>query len=156
MVRVVVPAAVAVVVKPESSALAERFALASLVARVLAVAPADTPEPVARPEIAGVVRAGEVMVWTPVNVCPASVRAMVAEVLGKVMVVESVPSRVKVFKKLRVLPAVPVKVYVPVVKVFPLMVVAVAAPRVGVTRVGEVEKTTLVEVVPVVPVAAFK
>lgn len=40
-------------------------------------------------------------------------------------------------------------------KVFPLILVAVAAPSVGVTSTGEVEKTTLVEAVPVVPVAAF-
>jgi hypothetical protein len=37
-----------------------------------------------------------------------------------------------------------------------LIEVALAAPNVGVTSVGEVEKTKLVEVVPVVPVAAFK
>jgi hypothetical protein len=123
---------------------------------VEAVAPAETPEPVDSPEMAGVVRAGEVIVWTPVNVCPASVLAMVAEVDGKVMVVESVPSRVKDFKKLSVLAAVPVRVYVPAVKVLPLTVVAVAAPIFGVVNTGEVEKTTLVLVVPVVPVEAFK
>ena len=33
---------------------------------------------------------------------------------------------------------------------------AEGVPRAGVIRVGEVEKTRLVEVVPVVPVAAFK
>ena len=36
------------------------------------------------------------------------------------------------------------------------MLVALATPSVGVTSVGEVEKTTLVEVVPVVPVADAK
>jgi hypothetical protein len=155
MVSVVVPAAVAVVVKPDSRALAVRFAFASRVASVEAVAAAETPEPVARPEMAGVVRAGEVMVCTPVNVLAASVLAMVALVDGKVMVVESVPSKVRVFRKLRVLPPVPVNVYVPVVKVFPLTVVAVAAPMFGVVRTGEVLKTRLVLVVPVVPVAAL-
>lgn len=35
----------------------------------------------------------------------------------------------------------------------PLMLVAVAAPRTGVTNVGDVENTRLVEVVPVVPAA---
>jgi hypothetical protein len=60
------------------------------------------------------------------------------------------------FWKVKVLAAVPVKVYVPVVKVLPLIVVAVAAPKVGVTSVGLVLNTKFVEVVPVVPVAAFK
>lgn len=110
MVSVVIPAAVAVVVNPERSALAVKLAFASRVASVEAVAVAATPEPVARPEMAGVVSAGEVIVWTPVNVCPASVRAIVAEVVGKVRVVASVPSRVRVFKKFKVFPAVPVKV----------------------------------------------
>lgn len=41
----------------------------------------------------------------------------------------------------------------PVVKVLPLRLVAVAAPSVGVTNVGDVEKTKLVEVVPVDPAA---
>ena len=39
------------------------------------------------------------------------------------------------------------------VKVSLLTEVAVATPKVGVTKVGEVENTRLVEVVPVVPVA---
>ena len=41
----------------------------------------------------------------------------------------------------------------------PLMLVPTkveGVPKFGVTKVGEVEKTRLVEVVPVVPVAAFK
>jgi hypothetical protein len=37
-----------------------------------------------------------------------------------------------------------------------LIDVAVAAPRTGVTRVGLVEKTMLVEAVPVVPVASLR
>ena len=42
----------------------------------------------------GVVKDGEVMVWTPVNVFAASVRANVALVVGNVMVVPSVPANV--------------------------------------------------------------
>ena len=51
--------------------------------------------------------------------------------------------------------AVPNKATVSVVDgiVTPLIVVAVAAPKVGVTRVGLVEKTKSVEVVPVAPEA---
>ena len=57
-----VPAEVAVVVYDAKKLLAVRFALASLVDRVLAVAALATPEPVANPVIAGVVNAGEVIV----------------------------------------------------------------------------------------------
>ena len=98
------------------------------------------------------------MVWCPVKVLAASVLAMVAEVVGKVMVVESVPARVKVLFTVRVLPSAMVKVepVAGVVRVTLLMVVAEATPKVGVTKVGEVEKTRLVEVVPVVPVAALR
>ncbi len=49
--------------------------------------------------------------------------------VGKVIVVLSVPDRVRVFVKLSVFPAVPVRVYVPVVKVLPLSVVAVITPK---------------------------
>ncbi len=38
-------------------------------------------------------------------------------------------------------------------KVFPLSEVAEATPKVGVIKVGEVENTKLVEVVPVAPAA---
>ena len=55
-----------------------------------------------------------------------------------------------------VLPLVSVNVPVLAVSVRPLMLVAVAAPIVGVTSVGDVENTTLVDVVPVVPVAAAR
>jgi hypothetical protein len=61
---------------------------------------------------------------------------MVAEVVGNVIVVLSVPVKVRVFWKVSVFPAVPVSVYVPVVKVLPLIVVAVAAPREGVVKEG--------------------
>ena len=86
---------------------------------------------------------GLVITWTPVKVWPASVRAMVALVVGKVMVVESVPARVRVLLTARVFPSVSVKVepVAGVVRVILLMVVAEATPRVGVVRVGEVAKT---------------
>ena len=64
------------------------------------------------------------------KVLAASVRAIVADVVGNVIVVASVPERVREFVKFRVFAAVPVKVYVPVVNVFPLTVVGVIAPRV--------------------------
>jgi hypothetical protein len=82
-----------------------------------------------------VVNTGEVIVCTPVNVFAASVRAIVAEVEGNVIVVESVPSNVILLLNVRVLPATPVSVYVPVVKVLPFILVAVATPRTGVTNV---------------------
>lgn len=85
----------------------------------------------------------------PVKVLAASVLAMVAEVVGKVMVVPSVPERVRLLVKLRVFPAVPVKVYVPVVKVFPLRVevVIVAPPMAGLVRLTMVPFV----VAPVIP-----
>ncbi len=49
-------------------------------------------------------------VWCPVKVFAASVRAMVALVVGKVIVVESVPSSVIDLLNVRVLPATPVSV----------------------------------------------
>lgn len=61
-VSVVVPAAVTVVAKLARKLLAEMFAFVSLVAKVEAVAAEATPVPVARPEIFGVVKAGEVIV----------------------------------------------------------------------------------------------
>ncbi len=102
-----------------------------------------------------VVILGEVIVCTPVKVLAASVLAIVAEVDGNVIVVLSVPASVIELLAVRVFPSRMVKVE-PVagaVNVTLLIVVAEATPRVGVTRVGEVEKTTLVEAVPVVPVA---
>lgn len=95
-----------------------------------------------------------VMTWenvcVPVNVCAASVRAMVAEVEGNVIVVESVPSRVidlltvrvfdaapnarvpsfvatvRLFVRVRLLPSVPARVReLLAVRVFPLAMVRV-------------------------------
>lgn len=67
---------------------------------------------------------------------------MVADVLGKVIVVESVPARVSVLLAERVLPFVTVRVPVEEVIVRPFTEVAVAAPIVGVVSVGEVARTT--------------
>ena len=66
-------------------------------------------------------------VCVPVNVCAASVRAMVAEVVGNVSVVASVPARVRLLENVSVLAAAPVSVHVPVVSVLPLMVLPVRA-----------------------------
>ena len=71
-------------------------------------------------------------VCNPVNVCAVSVRAIVAEVVGNVIVVESVPAKVSVFDAVSVLLAASVSVPVPVVIVFPLTDVGVIAPRLNV------------------------
>ena len=89
------------------------------------------------------------------NVLAASVLATVAEVVGNVMVVPSVPVRARELLAVSVLPSAIVSVE-PVaggVRVSLLTVVADAAPRVGVVRVGLVENTRFVEVVPVAPEA---
>ena len=52
----------------------------------------------------------ELNVCTPVNVCPASVRAMVALLPGKVIVVPSVPLKVMELLNVKVFPAAPVNV----------------------------------------------
>lgn len=135
-------------------------------------------------------------VCVPVKVCAASVRATLALVPGKVIVVESVPARVILFETVSVFPAaiastkasppasvplleivsvfpsVPANVVVALcVAVFPsaivsvaevagaviatlLMLVAVATPRTGVTRVGDVART-IVDPVPVVVAATI-
>ena len=77
---VAVPVNVAVIVPAEKLPEASR---ATNVDTVFAVA---TPVPVAKPVIAGVVRAGEVIVCTPVKVFAASVRATVKDASGRVMV----------------------------------------------------------------------
>lgn len=59
-------------------------------------------------EVDGVVMlvamSGDVIVWTPVNVFAASVRARVADVVGNVIVVASVPARVSVLFMVATLP----------------------------------------------------
>ena len=69
---------------------------------------------------------------------------MVAEVVGKVIVVPSVPARIIELLAVRVFAAAIVKVPVEAVIVSPLIEVAVATPIFGVTRVGEVAKTKTV------------
>jgi len=76
---------------------------------------------------------------------------MVADVDGNVIVVLSVPDKVRLLLKVRVLAAEPVSVHVPVVSVLPLIVVAVAAPSAGVVRVGDVDST-----IDPVPVTEFE
>ena len=78
----------------------------------------------------------------------ASVRAIVADVEGKVIVVESVPAKVSVLFAVKVLPSAIVKVdpVAGVVRVTLLMVVALATPKTGVTKVGEVFITKVVPV----------
>jgi hypothetical protein len=68
---------------------------------------------------------------------------MLAEVLGNVIVVLSVPARVSVLFTVTVFPLATVNVPVVVVMMRPLMLVAVAAPSTGVTSVGDVASTTL-------------
>jgi len=89
-----------------------------------------------------------------VNVFAASVLAIVADVLGNVITVESAPAKVSEFEAANVLPSATVSVE-PVagaVRVTLLTVVAVATPSVGVTSVGDIARTT--EPVPVLAVAA--
>lgn len=62
-------------------------------------------------------------VWTPVKVCAASVRAIVAVVVGNVMVVLSVPASVRVLLAAKVLALVIVSVPVLAVIPSPLMLV---------------------------------
>ena len=78
--------------------------------------------------------------------------ANVIELL-KEAVFPSVPAIVIELLADKVLPLVTVNVPVDDVIVRPLMLVAVAAPRTGVTSVGLVENTRFVLVVPVAPVA---
>lgn len=91
------------------------------------------------------------VVETPVKVFPASVLARVAEVVGNVITVESVPEKVSVFVTAKVLRFVIVKVPVEEVTVRPLILVAVATPKTGVMRVGVLASTTAPE--PVVEAA---
>lgn len=93
-------------------------------------------------------------VWLPVKVLAASVRASVAEVVGKVIVVESVPASVSVLLAVSVFPFAIVSIaeVAGAVIVTLLMLVAVATPIVGVTSVGEPSKTNFP--VPEAPVEA--
>ena len=84
----------------------------------------------------------------PVNVCPASVLATVAEVLGKVIVVLSVPDNAMELFAVSVLPSAMVKIALVagVVIVILLIDVALATPKAGVTKVGEVFITNVLPV----------
>ena len=73
----------------------------------------------------------------------------------KVRVVESVPARDKVLEAVKVLPAPRVSVPEPAVRALPLIVVAVAAPMLGVVKEGEVARTTEPEPVEVLPKAVI-
>ena len=117
-------------------------------ANLMLSATAEAPEAMV---LAGVKIFWLVKVWAVPN--PATV----SDAAGKVMVVASVPARVMELLTVRVLPSMMVKVdpVAGVVRVTLLMVVAVATPKVGVTKVGEVENTRLVEVVPVAPDAVY-
>ena len=72
--------------------------------------------------------------------------------LGNVIVVPSVPAKVRLLLTASVLPFVNVNVPVVLVIVRPLKLVPVATTRTGVTSVGDVARTT--EPVPVLAVAA--
>ena len=100
--------------------------------------PANTklPVPVAPVEVTPSI------VWCPVKVLAASVRAIVADVVGKVMVVVSVPAKVMLLLAVSVFPSAIVSVDddAGAVMVTLFIVVAVAAPRVGVTITGELKK----------------
>ena len=90
-----------------------------------------------------VVMVGAVKISTPVNVCPASVLAMVAEALGKVIVVLSVPENARVLFTVKVLEVAPPAMVNPVVRavgVKALNVVAVKLPVFGL-KVNLVEDT---------------
>lgn len=87
-------------------------------------------------------------VCVPVNVWAASVRAMVASVDGKVIVFPSVPARVKLLFAVRVFPSAMVKVDPDAGAVMATLLteVAVATPRLGVTKLGLVFITNVVPV----------
>ena len=109
-----------------------------------ALAPEATPVPVGSPVKTGVVRVGE---EAKTNTPPLPVSSVTAEdkfaedgVARKVAT--PVPS-----------PEIPVETGRPVALV---KTNVDGVPKFGVTKVGEVENTRLVLVVPVVPVAAFK
>ena len=91
---------------------------------------------------------GELNVCAPVNVCAASVLAIVALVDGNVIVVASVPASVRLLLDVSVFPSAMVRVdpFAGAVIVTLLTLVAVATPIVGVTKVGLVSITNLLPV----------
>ena len=123
--------------------LAKAAALESLAMSVLAVAAEATPVPVGIPLMTGVAIVGVVPKTSapdPVSSVTAVIRLALDGVARKVAI--PVPR-----------PLTPVLIGNPVQLV---RTPADGVPIFGVTRTGEVEKTTFVLVVPVVPVAAFR
>ena len=100
---------------------------------------------------------GVLNVCTPVNVFAASVLAIVAEVEGNVIVVESVPARVKVLLDVRVFPSAIVSVaeVAGAVTATLFTEVAVATPNVGVVKLGEVKRfATVIDLVVVAEISS--
>lgn len=123
-------------------------------ARTDAVAAAETPVPVGKPLMTGVASVGVVpKTAAPLPVSSLSAATSCAEVNDPSDVV--LPTDVTTPVRLALV------VTVPAVKpeAVPVMLVPTnvdGVPRFGVTNVGEVLNTRLVEVVPVVPVAALR
>ena len=119
-------------------------ALGNVIVVVPAIAGATT---VAVPEVdPGKSIPAEANVCLPVNVCSASVRAIVASVVGNVIVLPSVPASVKLLLAAKVLPSAIVNVdpFVGAVIVTLFTLVAVATPILGITKVGLVSITNVV------------
>lgn len=125
-----------IVVESVPARVSELFAV-----RVFAAAIVKTPVPVVNVFPFTVVATRAPTVCVPVKVFAASVLAIVAEVDGNVMTVESVPESVNVFVTASVLALVRVNVPVVVDTMRPFREVAVATPSAGVTNAGDVAKT---------------
>ena len=116
----VVCAAVTVLVNPSMWFTAVRFPFVSRKAKVLTVAAVATPVPVGIPFNTGVVKVFEV------RVCVAASVTTVSELPGNVIVVPSVPAKVKLLLMVKVFPSVPAMVILLfTVKVFPAAMVKV-------------------------------
>jgi hypothetical protein len=104
--------------------------------------------PIEVPSIDPPVIIAELKDCEPEKVWAASVLAIVADVVGNVIVVESVPAKVNELLAVKVFPFAIVNVALVVgeVRVTLFIVVAVATPRVGVIKEGEV---CIANVVPV-------
>ncbi len=125
-------------------------------AKAPAVLVADTPLPVVT-ELTNVPEVGRV---TEVAALVNKDNALVAEkvITSPPPKVIALVARVVESETVKVFPSATVKVELVAGAVIVTLFteVAVATPKVGVTKVGLVEKTKFVEVVPVVPVAAFR
>ena len=140
LVKSIEPASIVLVTFPAPMVVAFPVLVTSPVKFALVVTVAALP--VIEPAI------GELNVCVPVNVCAASVRAMVALVEGNVIVVASVPASVRLLLDVSVFPSAIVRVdpFAGAVIVTLLTLVAVATPIVGVTKVGLVSITNLLPV----------